>query len=167
MRTRALNPIRDEDRYTDVYKRHYCNQCGGSFPVFRGLPHQTGSGLGDILRAVGRFVLPIFAPAASRFITSAAEGIKEGQTLKESAKRAVGPALSSALDSAGAHLTRKMSGSGRKRRRANTAHTSAKRARTTQTGLGKSRRRRRKVYKRKPKKGHRTLKHARLISANF
>jgi len=112
MRTRALNTIRDEDRYTDVYKRHYCNQCGGSFPVFRGLPHLTGSGLGDILRAVGRFVLPIFAPASSRFITSAAEGIKEGQTLKESAKRAVGPALSSALDSAGAHLTRKMSGSG-------------------------------------------------------
>ena len=155
MRFRTVNECELGDKQAHAYLQHYCQQVGGSFPVFRGQPYQTGAGLGDILRAVGRWVLPIFAPMASRFISSTADGMREGHTLKDSAKSAIVPSLSTGIDAAGSELKRRMKGSGKRKsqRRINRR----KRTRRIQS-IGTKRQ---KLYKAKPKRKSKSLVHRR------
>ena len=138
---------------SDIYCKYYQSQRGsgslpvfrgyGSLPVFRGDPIQQGKGLGDILRAVARFLIPIVSPifgsAASKFITTTSDGINQGKSLKDSAKAAVSPTLSAGLSAAGdvamERLGGKQGGSGRKRRK-RTKEPSAKKAKF-QSGAGR------------------------------
>ncbi len=39
-----------------------------SYAVYRGERYQYGNGLGDVLRGIGRFILPWFVDTASGFI---------------------------------------------------------------------------------------------------
>lgn len=103
-----------EDHFSKALFEHY--QRGRGFPVFKGTD-QYGRGLGDILKSIARFVLPIFAPAASRFITSAAGGLNEGRSLKDSAKEALKPALGEALNATTSGIMSRFSGRGLKRKR--------------------------------------------------
>lgn len=99
----------------DSYLHHY--QVGSGMPVFRGADYQYGNGLGNILRSVGRFLLPLLTGAASQFISSTAEGLNRGQTFKESAKQSIGPTLSGTVGALGTSIQQRLQkGSGRKRR---------------------------------------------------
>ena len=172
---------------SDIYCKYYQNQRGGGslpvfrgygvLPVFRGDPVQQGKGLGDILKSVARFLIPIVAPifgsAASSFITSTSDGIHEGRSLKESAKAAISPTLSAGLSAAGdvamARLC-KQGWSGRKRRRKSKGPRAKKRK--TQTGSGgkrkskkrKSPKRRSALYKAKKTRGRKVT---RILPTNF
>ncbi len=174
------------DDLSDIYCKYYQNQRGGGslpvfrgyggIPVFRGDAVQQGKGLGDILKAVARFLIPIVSPifgsAASSFITSTSSGINEGKSLKESAKAAISPTLSAGLSAAGdvamARLGGKQGGSGRKRRKKSKGP-KAKKPKVQKGG-------KRKVKKRKsPKRGSalykakktRGRKVTRILPTNF
>ena len=62
-RTRLRSESPDDCR--KLYCQFYRNQIGGALPVFRGAD-QYGDGLGDILKGVFRFLLPIATSAASK-----------------------------------------------------------------------------------------------------
>lgn len=102
----------------------YVGQVGkGSIPVYSGAEFQYGAGFADILRSVWRYVVPIFAPvaagAASKFITSTAQSLNEGHSLRDATRNAFKPTLSDAITNSGQALVNKLnqSGNGRKRKR--------------------------------------------------
>ncbi len=64
--------------------------------MFRG-SDPYGEGLGDILKGVFRFILPVAKAAASKFITTAAQGIQKGSPLSQAAKSALLPTLGEAV----------------------------------------------------------------------
>ena len=80
------------DECRKLYCQYYRNQIGGALPVFRG-SDPYGEGLGDILRGVFRFLLPVAKSAASKFITTAAKGLEAGSPLSQAAKSALLPTL--------------------------------------------------------------------------
>lgn len=99
-----------------TYLNHYIGAQSGSgaYPVFRGSPYQSGQGLGDILRSIGRFLLPIATTAASAFIDTASGALSEGKSLKEASTYALRPTLKRTLESVGERI---QSGSGRRRKK--------------------------------------------------
>lgn len=153
------------DQLCKAYFEHFKKQQGGSLGTFQGSRFQSGEGLGDIFRAVGRFLFPIFSSGASRFITSTASGLNSGQNLKDAAKSAIGPTMNDVLSNAGDAVMKKMSGSGRKRRR-------------TKRGVykGQPKRKRRKSTKQKGKgrkrsnrkrRNSKRKKRQRVLKTNF
>jgi hypothetical protein len=76
-----------------LYCSYYHNQLGGALPVFQGSSVQYGDGLGDILKGVFRFFLPIASSVASKFITTTAHGLESGSSLKDAAKSAILPTV--------------------------------------------------------------------------
>jgi len=90
----------------------YRGQVGGFIPVYAGVPYQYGNGLGDILRGIGRFLIPIIAPiaqrAASSFFDSAVSGIREGKSIKEAAKGAIAPTVSETIDAAKSQVMKRI-----------------------------------------------------------
>ena len=148
----------------------------GGIPVFRGDAVQQGKGLGDILKAVARFLIPIVSPifgsAASRFISSTSDGLHEGKSLKDSAKAAISPTLSAGLSAAGdvamARFGGKQGGSGRKRRKKNKGP-KAKKPKVQKGGKRKvkkrkSPKRRSALYKEKKTRGRKVT---RILPTNF
>jgi hypothetical protein len=76
------------------YCAYYDSQMGGAqLRVFRG-GIQSGAGLGDILRGVLRFLIPIALRGLGSFAGRTLLGHQAGKTLGEAAKAAVGPSLS-------------------------------------------------------------------------
>ena len=102
----------------DSYIEHYRAQVGGKLPVFRGSPFQRGEGLGDIFRAVLRFLLPVASTAATTFIKGTADELNQGATLKDAAKGALGDTLRSGVGRAVERLT---TGKGRSKRKKTTS----------------------------------------------
>lgn len=101
---------------------HYIRQKGGGmqYPVFRGSAVQYGNGIGDIFKAIGRFLIPILGGSAATFLNTAASGFLEGQPLKESIKGAIGPTMSKAFYSTAEQVKKRISpqeGSGSRKRR--------------------------------------------------
>jgi hypothetical protein len=75
------------------YCAYYDSQMGGAqLRVFRG-GIQSGAGLGDILRGVLRFLVPIALRGLGSFAGRTLLGTQAGKTLGEAAKAAVGPSL--------------------------------------------------------------------------
>lgn len=139
-----------------AYFAHYSSSQGGSgtypvfrgsgnYPVFRGAPVQTGQGLGDILRSIGRFLLPIATSAAGAFMESASSAISEGKNLKTASQEAIKPTIMRALHRVGEKI---QTGTGRRRRR--------RRAKKTQVSKRKGIKRKR-VYKSRRQKRRRVL----------
>lgn len=147
---------RFDETLKDAFLQHYLNQRGGGqYQVFRGYPVQYGTGIGDIFRSIGRFLLPIFASGAKTFIQSTAGGLEHGQTLKEAARSAIAPTLSGAVGDLSSGVVSKLAGRGRKRKsRSKAKSKSAKR---------------RKVYKRAKSKARRKSKRKskKFVSFNF
>lgn len=107
---------------SQIFLKHYERQIGGGFPVFRGSDVQYGGGLGQILRSVGRFLLPIFAPvaasAATNFVKSAADNLSSGRSFGDSAKQSLRSTLATAVGDLGDNIkTRIQSGHGRRKRK--------------------------------------------------
>ena len=151
---------------SDRYYRHYAGQMGGSLAAFHGSRHQNGEGLGDILRSIGRFLLPIIGPiastAATHFIKSTSSGMDEGKSLRDAAKGALAPTLTSTLTSASdqimGRLNKFQTGGRRKRRRG-----TKKVAKTRKTKAAPKRR----VYKAKRKGTKSKSKRIRFLNPNF
>lgn len=138
---------------------HYLAQSGrGNYPVFRGAPVQYGNGIGDIFRSIGRFLMPIFASSARTFLSTAAQGLTEGQTLKEATKRAIKPTLTKAVEGTTDQVMSKFSGQGRRRRRrAGKRRTAKKRVIAARS----------RVYKGAGKKRKGKRKFPKFIASNF
>jgi hypothetical protein len=77
-----------------AYFRYYQAQCGGEIPVFRG-GRQSGEGLGDILSTLFRRFLPIVLRGVGTFAGHTLDAHQKGATLKDAAKSAINPTLSS------------------------------------------------------------------------
>ena len=119
----------------NAYLQHYKNQAGGKFPVFRGTPYQRGEGLGDIFRAVLRFLAPVASSAATTFIKNAASRMETGEEVQDAAKGALKPALFSGIARG---VARAVTGKGKRRKR-----------RTTAAAHGDGRRKKRRGTKRR------------------
>ena len=136
---------------------------------------QYGEGLGDILRGVFRFLLPIATSAASKFITNTSSGLDSGYSLGHAAKVAFLPTLGETvlnvakeglarargMDSAETQMTGK-GHKGRKRRRVSKKRSSRK-SKSNKVAGQKKQRKRKRVYKGKSTKA----KRIRLLSTNF
>ena len=131
MRIGSLNL--NHDALVQAYVAHYdgSGQVGnGMLPAFQGSMYQDGAGLGDILRSFFRHVIPIVAPGAASFLSSAVQGLNDAQTFKQAALSGLAPATKTMVSSAAQKLSQ--SGSGRKRRKPQSRGPNAKRGRTTQ-----------------------------------
>ena len=166
-----------------LYCRFYQNQIGGALPVFRGAPDQYGDGLGDILKGVFRFLLPIATSAASKFITTTSKNLDTGHTLKEAAKAAILPTVGEAIFAGGKEALARHRGMqsadqniqlwqpGKVVDQTGKGRKSRKRRKTTTKGKRKPRkapkkttsRKRKRVYKRKPA----AAKRSRILPTNF
>ena len=107
---------------------YYRSQQGKGFPVYRGADLQYGRGFGDVLKSVAKYALPVIAPVALRLIADTAIGLKSGKSFKDSIKGAIKPSIGEAMTVAGDKL---------------------KDEPKPQSGIGRRRKYRRKVRKRK------------------
>jgi len=90
---------------TNRYTEYYQAQLGGNIPVFRG-GTQRGAGLGDILRGIFRFFMPIVSKGAQSLASNTFSGTMSGQPILQAAKNAIAPALSAAAGAAGPDIQR-------------------------------------------------------------
>ena len=149
----AINP----NEVYHIYKRYYHE--GGAFQVFRGERFQHGSGFGETMQNIGRYVLPIAAVGARSFVKSVHAARKEGRTLKDAVKDAILPTIADTLEKTAETL---QSGSGKRGRRS-----------ARQKGKGRKRRAHKKhqrkagrVYKKRSKKLFHRRK-TRFLKENF
>ena len=115
--------------------------------MFRG-SDPYGEGLGDILRGVFRFLLPVAKSVASKFITTAAQGLEKGSPLSQAAKSALLPTLGEAVWSVGKEALAKHRGM----ESADQNVQVWKPEKVDPTGKGRKRRARRKTTKKTAKK---------------
>lgn len=141
MTTTATQRIPTTSPFTNLLVEHYLktksrqqrgsgSPYASSYPVFRGAPLQYGSGLGNFFRSIGRFLIPIATSVASSFLTSAAQGIGEGKSIKEATKGALVPSIRSATSSLDEQIIKRINpktngepqkGKGRKRKHVRSA----------------------------------------------
>jgi len=161
MRIGSLNL--QQDALAEAFYVHYSgNQYGsGILPAFQGSAYQDGAGLGDILRSFFRHVIPILAPGAASFLSSAVQGLNDGKTFKQAALGGLAPAAKTMVASAGQKLSQ--IGSGRKRRNT-TGASKAGQKRTKGRGP-------KPVYKPASARGNTSKNHSRsksfIIPTNF
>jgi hypothetical protein len=90
-------------------------QGGYGMPVYQGGPYyyrQHGRGFGSILRGIGRFLLPILINGGTTAAGAFMQGRKEGKTVGESIKGALGPAAGEALRSGAEQVDKFVRGGG-------------------------------------------------------
>ena len=87
------------------YCKYYESQRGGEIPVFRG-GSQSGAGLGDILRGLFRFLMPVALRGIQSFAGNTLAGTQSGMSLPSAARAAIVPALSAAAGPAGPTVSR-------------------------------------------------------------
>lgn len=75
-----------------AYCQYYNRQQGGDIPIFRGTQH--GGGIGDVLRGILRFIVPVAMRGISTFATSTMSAQDQGASLAEAARSALSPTLS-------------------------------------------------------------------------
>ena len=92
-------------------------QLDDEYPVFRGVRYtQYGSGFGDVLRGIFRFILPVAAQAAHTFLGETMKARETGADWKTAAKAALVPTTTGALTQAVDTLKQTQSGSGKRRK---------------------------------------------------
>jgi hypothetical protein len=90
-------------------------QGGYGMSVYQGGPYyyrQHGRGFGSILRGIGRFLLPILINGGTTAAGAFMQGRKEGKTVGESIKGALGPAAGEALRSGAEQVDKFVRGGG-------------------------------------------------------
>jgi hypothetical protein len=91
---------------------------GAAYPynAYRGKRYQYGDGLGDVLRGIGRFLLPIVAPIFSRatrsFIGNTSNNLASGQSLRDASRNSIAPLLEDTLNEAKSVALKRMRQSG-------------------------------------------------------
>ena len=90
---------------TNDYRRYYESQLGGEFPVFRG-GSQSGAGLGDILRGLFRFLMPVALRGIQTFAGNTLAATQAGVPLPLAAKSAIMPTISAVAGSAAPTVSR-------------------------------------------------------------
>jgi len=95
-------------------------QKGGSLSIYAGQRHypyhiyQTGNGFLDVLKGIGRFLLPIITSSAGSFLSNTARRYnKEGKSIKEAAKESLRDAGAAGVQALGHQIQK---GKGRRRR---------------------------------------------------
>jgi hypothetical protein len=90
------------------YCRYYDSQRGGQIPVFRGGLQQSGAGLGDILRGIFRFLMPVALRGIQTFTGNTLAGAQAGMPLAAAAKAAIMPTISAVAGAAAPQVSRFM-----------------------------------------------------------
>ena len=104
--------------HSEYYYKIYSSQKGGDFPVFKGARyHQYGSGFGDILRGILRFVMPVLTRGAATFLGDVVQKRDQGSTWGDAAKSAIKPTAMSVLNEATNQTAQRGNGKKRKRKR--------------------------------------------------
>ena len=108
----------DMEPRVQFYTNYY--QHGGAIPVFHGY-EQYGGGIGNFLgrlaRGVWDFIRPAAISAGTSAISTAAQGIAEGKSLKDTARSALGASVGSAIRGVGEEAQRRVQSGGRRRKR--------------------------------------------------
>jgi hypothetical protein len=78
------------------YCRHYQSQRGGEITLIRG-GSQSGAGIGDILRGLGRRLIPVVLRGISSFASHTLSGTEAGLSIKNAAIAAILLSLSAAV----------------------------------------------------------------------
>jgi hypothetical protein len=87
------------------YCKYYEAQRGGELPVFRG-GTQSGAGLGDILRGIFRFLMPVALRGIQTFAGNTLAATQAGVPLPLAAKTAIMPTISAVAGSAAPTISR-------------------------------------------------------------
>ena len=77
------------------YCRYYQSQRGGEISMIRG-GSQSGAGIGDMLRGLGRRLIPVALRGISSLASHTLSGMESGLSIKNAAKAAILPSLSAA-----------------------------------------------------------------------
>ena len=87
------------NRYLSLFESRL-QQSGGSmsYPIYSGaIFYQNGSGFGDILRVIFRFILPIAAKGASTFLGETVKAHESGSDWRTAIKGAIAPTATTML----------------------------------------------------------------------
>ena len=97
-----------EKPHKNQYMDYYMNQAGGHMPAFVGARYQKGHGLGNMLRTLTRFALPLIKKGAALFGKQAlktsmdvAGDVIAGQNIKTAAKQRVSQGLKNLINQQG------------------------------------------------------------------
>jgi hypothetical protein len=153
----------------DRYIQAFSAQRGSGFPIYMGAPYMRGGGFGDVLRGLFRRIVPVIAKNASSFLSGFTQGNDRGLSLKEAAKEAVRPALSTTVKSGIEEWNRFQEEKERERGRAQQATELNK-----QQGSGVHVPtfdalpfQNQKVYKRKKKRSHKSKRKSRKLNPAY
>ena len=153
----AINP----NEVYHIYKRYYHE--GGAFQVFRGERFQHGSGFGETMQNIGRYVLPIAAVGARSFVNSVHAARKEGRNLKDAVKDAILPTIADTLEKTAETF---QSGSGKRGRRPRRHKGKGRKRRAHKKQQQRRRRKAGRVYKKRSTKLFHRRK-TRFLKENF
>ena len=91
---RAIEPRYSRSEHMKMFEDMYLKQIGHGMPTFAGTQYQRGHGLGNILRSLTRFALPILKKGARSFGKQAlrtgmniAQDAMQGRNIKSAAKK--------------------------------------------------------------------------------
>ena len=105
-------------KYINLFEHRIQSGGGGAeYPVFEGARfYQNGSGFGDILRGIFRFILPVAASTAQTFLGETMRARDAGADWGAAAKSAIAPTASTALNNTVQQIANRQSGKGKRRK---------------------------------------------------